>query len=820
MKLPKIFLTLAIVAGLGFSARAQAVYRKPPAEIARLLETPSLPLVFPSPDGRRLLLAQPINYPPISDLARPLLQLAGVRIDPKTNGLRSSYFYYTKFTIKQVASGKEAEVVLPLSSPRLGRPLWNADGSMFAFAHEAEAGIELWVADAATGRAAPVKDIRLNPVLGDEMQWLPDQRTLLVKMVPQKRGDPPPVPRAPVGPRVLESSGVAAASSTYEARDLLKTPYDADLFDYYATSQPARIEAASGKIHYVGSPAVYGGIQPSPDGRYLLVERYHRPYSYQRAYWRFPCEVELWTAEGVCRETLASQPLSEEVPIDGEVPGPREHRWQATAPATIVWIEALDGGDPGNKVSHRDRLMARTVDGQAYELCRTEHRLTDIKWIADTSLYLVSEYDRDRRWVRESIYDAARPQDAPRVLRDHNLHEKYLKPGSPVRKMLANGARAVQRDGHWIYLAGEGFLPDNQRPFLDRLNLNTLETERLWRSEPDVFEQFIAWHDPARGEFITRRESTLRPPNYFLRKLGQRRHLKPSSGEAGWRSSSQAITGFNDPQPSLRRVRKQVVTYQRADGLPLAFTLYLPPGYKKGQRLPAVLWAYPGDISTREAAAQVSASPHRFVLSHGADVQLLALAGYAVLDDVSMPVVGPPASSYDDFVEQLVLNAQAAVDKAAQMGVIDPDRVAIGGHSHGGLMTATLLAWSDIFRAGLAHSGAYNHTLRPFGFQNERRTYWQAREAYIKNSPTLQADWINEPLLLIHGEVDQNPGTVPLQSEKLYEAVRGCGGTVRLVMLPHEGHGYQARESVETVLAEWVDWLDKYVKNAGPRNGN
>lgn len=806
------FLMTAMLALFSLAA-AQQPYRRPPNDIQEVLDAPVPPDVFLSPDGGRMVLAQPMDYPSIADLAEPVLKLAGVRINPRTNNERSYLFYWTGLEVRDISGGRQRRVALPDTARRIGRPRWNADGTMFAFTCETRDRLELWVADAAEAKATRVENASLNPLLGAGLQWLPDQRSLLVKLVPQGRGLPPPEPPAPAGPRVMEGSGVAAASSTYEARDPLRTPHDADLFDYYAVCQLARVELPSGRITPLGRPAVYGDVQPSPDGRWLLVERYHRPYSYQRAYYRFSCETELWSADGEHIETLASRPLAESVPIDGEVPGPRDHAWRATAPSTLVWAEALDGGDPEAKVPERDRVMQRPVGGEAAELCRTEHRLAGLDWVEDSPCYIVSEYDRDRKWQRSWLRDASDPGAVPRILRDHNLHEKYNKPGAPVTKIQSGGQRVVMRQGNAIFLAGEGFVPNGQRPFLDRLDLTTLATERLWRSDSTCYETFVGWADVGSGTFLTRRESKTSPPNLYLNRLGSKAGAA-KAGEAGYRSSAHALTRFADPQPGFRKVSKQIVTYLRDDSLALSFTLYLPPGYRKGTRLPTIVWAYPGDISEKGVAGQVSGSAQRFDLVHGADIRLLALAGYAVVDNAAMPVVGPPATTYDGFVDQIVRNAQAAVDKAAALGVADPSRVAVGGHSHGGLMTASLLAWSDIFRAGIACSGAYNHTLRPFGFQNEKRTLWQAREAYIRNSPLLQADRINEPLLLVHGEVDANPGTVPLQSEKLYEAVRGIGGTVRLVMLPHESHGYQARESVETVLAEWVGWLDKHVKNA------
>jgi dipeptidyl aminopeptidase/acylaminoacyl peptidase len=395
--------------------------------------------------------------------------------------------------------------------------------------------------------------------------------------------------------------------------------------------------------------------------------------------------------------------------------------------------------------------------------------------------------------------------------------ERYRYPGDPVYRTLATGVDVVLQENDSIYLIGPGSSPEGDRPFLDRLNLRTLKTDRLFRSDRSSFEYALTWLDPVQGTFLTWREAPADPRNFFLRTLGKAPLTGAPEGEACWTSSPRAITQFPDPAPQLRGISKRLVTYSRADGVPLSFTLYLPPDYRPGTRLPTVFWAYPLDYAGKEVAGQIEGSPNRFTMMGGTSELFFLLQGYAVLDDVAMPVVAPPETVYDTFVEQIVADAKAAIDKAVEMGVTDPNRVGVGGHSHGALMTANLLAYSDLFRAGIARSGAYNHTMRPFGFQNEKRTLWQARDVYIKLSPVLQADKIDEPLLLIHGELDANPGTVPLQSEKLYEALRGVGGTVRLVMLPYESHGYQARESTEHVLYEMLSWFDRYVKNAPPR---
>ena len=500
----------------------------------------------------------------------------------------------------------------------------------------------------------------------------------------------------------------------------------------------------------------------------------------------------MWTTSGELVETLASLPLAEQVPIDGVPTGPREYDWRPTEPATLVWAEALDGGNPKTKVPHRDRLILKPVGGTITELCKTEQRFTRLQWIESEGLVLVSEFDRDRRWTRTFIVNADDPAKPSRLLWDMSADEKYKHPGYPDYRVLPTGPWVVMRQNDWIYLRGIGSSPEGDRPFIDRLDLNMLKTERLFRSDRSSYEYFVDWLNPVEGTFITRRESPVDPPNFFIRTLAKTPVTETPEGESFWTSTSRAITQFPDPVPQLRGITKRLVTYTRADGIPLSFTLYLPPGYKSGTRLPTVFWAYPLDYAEKEVAGQVEGSSKRFTTIAGTSPLFFLLQGYAVLNNVAMPVVGPPETVYDTFIEQIVSSAKAAIDKAVALGVTDPERVGVVGHSHGALMTADLLAYSDLFRAGIARSGAYNHTMRPFGFQNEKRTLWQARDVYIKLSPVLQADKINKPLLLIHGELDQNPGTVPLQSEKLFDAIRGNGGTVRLVMLPYESHGYLA----------------------------
>jgi dipeptidyl aminopeptidase/acylaminoacyl peptidase len=788
---------------------AQATYERARPEIRAVLDAPLPPRTDLSPKGTYAVLLKFRSYPSITDLAEPMLPLAGIRINPRNNAHHDPSYAF-ELTLKKMPDGDEVPITLPAGA-RITGSFWNATETQVALINTTATGCELWLLDPGTAKARRIEGVQLNPILDGSLSWMPDQKSLLVQLVPQDRGVPPTASATPSGPYVDETTTGAIASSTYETRDLLRTPHDADLFEYYTTSQIAFVDGASGTVTRIGRPACYESVSPSPDGRYLRVEQIKRPYSYLRTHERFPKEVSIWDRQGKLVEKLADLPLAEQVPIDGVRTGPRDHSWKPTAPATIIWTEALDDGDTYKKVPHHDRVMSKAPGGEPKEMFKTQHRLGRIDWIEDGRA-LISDVDIDAHRMTVDLVDFDQPSVAARRVWDRSTDDRYNAPGVPQYKVLPSGKGAVLLQEGAIFLAGPGASRGGNRPFLDRLDLATFKTERLFRSQTNEVERFLEWLDPVKGVFVSLRESRMEPPNLYLRTLERRLPEPPAEREAAWQSSRRALTRYTDPAPQLRKISKQLVTYERPDGVSLSFTLYLPPDYKPGTRLPTVLWAYPLDFTERGAAGQVRASPNRFVLPFGASPLFLALAGYVVLDEVAMPVVGPSETAYDTFVEQITANAKSAIDKAAEMGVTDPDRVGVFGHSHGALMTANLLIWTDVFRAGVARSGAYNHTLRPFGFQNERRTLYKARETYLKLSPLLQADRINEPLLLIHGELDANPGTVTLQSQKLYEAVRGVGGTARLVILPFESHGYRARESVEHVLHETIAWFDRFLR--------
>ena len=804
-------------------AEAATGYNLPPKNILDVMRAPSPPTPLVSPTMDAVLLVSWQEYPSISRVATPFLRLAGVRVEPKNHSKHDTPGGYgitpcaTGFALVHIPDGAQIPIALPEGSCP-GEPVWSADGKQFAFVNIAPEAVELWLGDGKTGKVHWVAGARLNPMFGDEMQWMPDQKTLLVKLVPEGMGAPPPEPIVPNGPSIQETDGKSGQSSTYENRDTLGNRHDEDVFDYFAASQLAFVDASTDAITPVGKPANYEDLNPAPDGQHLLVTAIHKPYSYVTTYDRFPKEVEVWDMSELSKvqvHTVASLPLADRVPINGVPTGPRDFDWRSTEPATLVWAEAQDGGDWNANVPARDKVLLQKAPftTPAVEIAQTPQRFVGFQWGSQPATALLTEWDHNRHWFRRSLIDVDDPQRKPRVIFDLSTDEHYVNPGNPVMRQLPNGEWVIRQEGSSIYLAGTGSSPEGDRPFLDRFNLETLKPERLFRSDKASYERFLSFSGPDAHTFLTWHQSPSEPPNAFLRRLGKQ--LDAPAGEAAFASTSVAITHIPDPTPEVRAIKKQLFKYKRADGLDLSFTLYTPPGYKEGTRVPTILYAYPLDYADPSKAGQVTGSQETFTRLY--EYRLLLLGGYAIIDNASFPIIGDPKKAYDTYLEQLVADAKAAVDKAVELGVADPDRIGVTGHSHGALMTVNLVAHSDLFRAGAATSGSYNKTLTPFGFQNEQRSVWQAPDVYLKVSPFFSADKLKTPLLIVHGGEDANPGTTPLQSQKLYEAIRGNGGTARLVILPHEPHWYSAMESNEQLIYEMLRWFDKYVKNAPPR---
>jgi dipeptidyl aminopeptidase/acylaminoacyl peptidase len=776
-------------------------YKQPADDVARILDAPPAPMVVPDPRGSRLLLADREPHPPVALLARPHLKLAGVRVDPELGGQRCTV-RIAAMRLQSVDGGQPVPVALP-DDRSFGLAHWSPDGRwLAAVRHLGEDGKELWIVDAATGEARCVEGVRLVDTLargvGPELpgqppsplRWTGDGRLLTLAAA----GPRPTVAEPPPAPRVEETDGKRSQMQTFQ--DLLVTGEDDDRFEAFATARLIGLDPATGAVAPLGEPGLICRFVPSPDGRYLLVERIRPPFSHRVPWTHFPRELTVCDAAGTPVATIADLPVADEVPRQGVPAGPRMVGWQANRDAVLIGFEALDGGDPTRPAEHRDRVLRWTEPFSAApeEVLRMRHRVVDGTWLERADELLLTEWDRDRRWATTWLVDLRAPGDRRPVF-DLSVNDAYGDPGSPVMRMTPSGHHvAVQEDGA-LFLAGAGASEEGDRPFLDRFDLATGATERLHRSPADAYERFVCFAGDRRDRIVIQRETPVEPPNL---------HLLDLDGDRV------PLSAYADPQPELAGASRQIVRYRRDDGVPLSGLLHLPPGWAPGgPRLPVLLWAYPTEYSDSGTAGQVRGSDRTFPRLEGATPLWLLIRGWAVLT-ASMPVIGDPETMNDTYVEQVVASARAAIDLLDEMGVADRDRVVAAGHSYGGFMTANLLAHSNLFRAGVARSGAYNRTLTPFGFQAERRSYWEAPDVYHRLSPFSHADRIRAPLLLVHGAEDGNSGTFPIQSERLFQAIQGHGGTARLVILPFEDHAYRARESILHVIAELFDWTERH----------
>lgn len=792
------------------SAPAQG-YLAPPAPLQALVDAPRPPALSISPRRDLLALTQTPALPGIDVVAQPELKLAGLRIHPRVFA-QSRFSFGSDLWLMDVASGKEIRLhglPQPLS---IASSSWSPDGRYLAFNQEvpAQGRNELWVVDVAARAARRLTTLPLNTVAGRGYRWMPDGRQLLVQLQPDNQGAAPVASTVPIGPATQQTQAGGGVKAIRTYQDMLRDEDDARLFEYYLRSQSALVDL-DGKLTPLGEPALTLSISPSPDGRYLLRERVERPFSYLVPVDYFPRRIEVLDRNGKQVKEVASLPLVEGLPTGNDaVPaGVRDIDWRADAPATLVWAEAQDGGDPARAAEVRDLVLmqAAPFDQPPVTLARLASRYAGAYW-GNGNLALIEEFWWKSRKVKEWRVAPDQAAQAPVLVREGSSEDRYRNPGKPATMIDERGQSRllVDADGESIYRLGEGASPEGDRPFLDKVNLRAGTSTRLFHSQAPYYEAPLVLLDGDGKRALISRESPTEPTNYYVRDLADH-------------GAARALTHFPHPLPQLKGVKKEQIRYKRKDGVELTATLYLPPNYdpKKDGPRPMLMWAYPTEFKSADAAGQVTDSPYRFNrISYWGPQAFLAM-GYTVLDNFAVPIVGEGNKEPNDtYVPQLVASAEAAVDEVVRRGVADRNRIAVGGHSYGAFMTANLLAHTRLFKAGIARSGAYNRTLTPFGFQSEERNYWQAQDVYQAMSPFNYADHIKDALLLIHGEQDNNSGTFPIQSERLYAAIKGLGGTARLVLLPNEAHAYRARESILQMLAESNAWLERYVKQAQP----
>jgi dipeptidyl aminopeptidase/acylaminoacyl peptidase len=793
----------------------------PDSVIVAAIEAPPTPRAYPAPDGRHILLLHYQAHPEIALLARPSLSLGGLRIDPVI-GARQRTHRFTGLTMLRVSDGAQTPVALP-DGVQVSAPVWSPDSARYACTIDEDDRIGLWVGEVATAGLRQLAGLRVTdvlgadpPMLGGSVGWSRDSQSLLVLTGPV---DPPQAPAdgwgaadtSDIEPRIFQTAGKQSQMATFQ--NLLRTRADEDRFERFATTVPVRVDPVSGAAAELGPAGLYQAVRESPDGQYLLVYQLQRPFSFRVPYSYFARCTQVWTAGGKPVTVVSDLPVSDEVPRMGVPTGPRRVTWDETAPAKLIWLEALDGGDPMAQAAHRDAVMCQQApfDAEPELALEVVNRCLGWMHLDAPGELLMLEHDRDRRWMSTWYCDLAAPE-RNRVIFSQAEDDAYGDPGAPLSRQWPDGRCTVVQDGQAIYLSGDGASPDGQRPFLDRYDLATEEKARLFRCPADAYESVIGFAADRRDQLLLWHESPAEPPSLQVCTVAAGDEDPDDSGAP--KASYRMLAGWPDPHPELTGISKELVVTDRGDGVQLSGMLYLPPGYDAGRDgpLPLVLWAYPDDYGSADTAGQVRDSSQRFTRLWASDPAWFVLSGHAVLANATMPVIGDPETKNDTYIEQVSVAAAAHVKALADSGIADPARVAVGGHSYGAFMTANLLAHTDLFAAGIARSGAYNRTLTPFGFQTERRSFWEVPAVYDRVSPFRYAHQITAPILLLHGERDANSGTFPIQSERMFQAIQGCGGTARLVILPYENHGYYARESVLHVLAEQIDWLRRWLK--------
>lgn len=784
-------------------AQLDISYQLPPEEILELADAPMPPSIMISRDGKNIVLTHRNRYISIEELAETEIRLAGLRINPATNSA-SRTSYSNSISIMKVGETK-AKVVAGLpEKAKLSNFSWSPDQKKIAFTHAVSTGIELWVLDLETEKVKKLTGPILNGNLGRTFTWLAGSNELLIKTIPADKQ--PLIDKStniPTGPKVSATTGTEAQNRTYA--DLLQDKADEFNFTQLARSALQKVNL-DGQLTPWLETAIYGNVNVSPDGNYVLVNTIHEPYSYMVPYNRFPSKTSVYGIDARLIKIVTENPLLEDLPkgMNSTMKGIRNIGWRSDKPATLTYVIALDEGDQANIVEYRDEVfeLPAPFTGEPRSVVKTLNRYSGITWGNDN---IAVAYDRwwNNRNTKTYLFNPSDASQKPEIISDRNYQDNYNDPGNFMTTRNQWGENVLEIDGGNLFLSGAGHSDEGPRPFIDRYNIKTRKTERMWQADgKSTFEQVVFATDLKRGVIITSVQAPTEFPNYFIRNIIRR--IAP-----------QQITFFENPYKPLENVYKELITYKREDGVDLSAVLYLPPGYdrNKKEKLPMLMWAYPREFKDAASAGQVTTSPHQFTSINYGSPLYWVMRGYAILDNAAFPIIGEGEKEPNDtFVEQLVANAKAAIDAVDAMGYIDRSRVAVGGHSYGAFMTANLLSHSDLFAAGIARSGAYNRTLTPFGFQSEERNYWEAPEVYNFMSPFMNAHKNKTPILLIHGEADNNSGTFPMQSERYFNALKGLGGTARLVILPHESHGYTARESIMHMLWETDQWLEQWVK--------
>ncbi len=804
MKKIKQTLLALVLATAPMTAQENISYQKPSKEILQLADYDRAPTVSMNSNKEWMVLSYRNTYKSLDELNQDELRLGGLRINPTTN-ISSTASFINNIKIKKTNDKTETIVKgLPVNA-LISNLTWAPNETKLAFTNTTATGNELWVLDLQTAMATKLTNAILNANLGNPITWYKNSNELLIKVIPENRKPLIDAAKAiPTGPIVSTAEeGVVSQNRTYQ--DLLKNKTDETNFETIVTSELYTIDLNGNKKLFKKAD-LYGGETFSPDGNYILLTTLQKPFSYLVPLSRFPMKTIAYTAEGKEVKLVNDVALSEIMPkgFMAVREGKRSMSWRSDKPASLFFVEALDGGDPAKTVTHRDALYTwdAPFTTQPELLTKTTQRFAGITW-GDDETAIVYDQWYDTRNIKTYLLNPSTKSEL-KVIWDRNSQDIYSDPGNFQTKKNEWGRYTLQKEGTKMYLIGDGHTKDGQFPFIDEFDLATLKTNRLYQSNlTDRIESISEIIDIKKGDVLVNIQSKTDYPNYYFRNIKSKKDLKQ-------------ITFNKNPFESIKDVHKEVIKYKRKDGVELSGTLYLPAGFNKknpSKKLPLLIWAYPAEYKDKNSAGQSSANPNEFTFPYYGSFVYWAAKGYAVLDDAAFPIIGEGTEEPNDtFIEQLAMNAEAAIDAVDNLGYIDRTRVGVGGHSYGAFMTANLLAHTNLFACGIARSGAYNRTLTPFGFQREQRNYWEVPNVYNTMSPFMNAEKMKTPMLLVHGEADNNPGTFTLQTERYFQALKGLGAPVRMVILPKESHSYVAKENILHLLWEQEQFLDKHLK--------
>lgn len=784
-----------------YDAQENISYQKPSAEILKLADYERPPSVLMNSKKDWVVFTYRPTYKTLEDLSQNEMKLGGLRINPVTN-ISSSMIYSNNLKIRKLNDKNEIQVKNLPSHSKIAYVSFSPDEKKLAFTNTTAKGVELWIVDMETASAKKITADNLNANLGMPYIWYNDSQSFLIRTLPQNRAALLNADEdLPTGPIVSTADGKVSQNRTYQ--DLLKNPQDEKNFETLTASEIYNVDL-TGNLKKLKDQDMYAGLSFSPDGSYLLATIIKKPFSYIVPLSRFPSTTVVYDMKGNTVKTVNDVPLNEIMPkgFSSVRTGKREMEWRSDAPATLTYAEALDGGDQSKTAEYRDEIFTWEAPFTAApkSFFKTKQRYKDLVWTND-HYAIVSEGWYDTRNTKSYLLDLSSGES--KVFDDRNYQDVYSDPGHFNTTKNQYGRSVVDMKGGKAYLIGDGFTKDGQHPFIDEMDIKSLKKKRLYTSNlKNAKEGIVDILNPSKGEILTTQQSPSQYPNYF------KKNIKSNKAEA--------VTNFANPFESIKDVYKEVITYKRNDGVTLTGTLYLPANYDrktKKEKLPLLIWAYPREYKDKDTAGQSTQNDNDFTFpTYGSFVYWTA-KGYAVLDNAAFPIVGEGKTEPNDtFIPQLVANAAAAIDAVDHLGYIDRKKVAVGGHSYGAFMTANLLTHSNLFACGIARSGAYNRTLTPFGFQSEQRNYWDVPEIYNTMSPFMHADKMKTPLLLIHGDADNNPGTFTLQTERYFQALKNLGAPVKMVLLPKEAHSYQAKENILHVLWEQDQFLEKCLK--------